>query len=401
MLIGRQILLGITGGIAAYKTAELVRLLVKAEAQVRVVMTRNACQFITPLTLQTLSGHKVYTDTFEAGVNYQIEHISLTDASDLTVVAPATANIIGKFANGIADDLLSTLLLAAKPPILLAPAMNTRMWENPAVQQNIEKLKTQGVLLIEPGEGELACKTVGKGRMAEPEEIFDRIKELLAPSGEFSGTTFIITAGPTREALDPVRFISNRSSGRMGYALAKAAQQRGARVILVSGPTQLPPPEGIQFIPVESARQMHQAVMEHLPAAMVVIKAAAVADYRPVEQALQKIKKGGETDGGLNLRLTRNPDILAEIGQNKGARILVGFAAETIDLIKNAREKLQRKNLDLIVANDVTKEGAGFVASTNIVKILDAQGNIEELPLMSKEAVAQRVLDRVAGLLKK
>lgn len=401
MLTGRQILLGITGGIAAYKAAELVRQLIKAGAQVRVVMTKNACQFITPLTLQTLSGNKVYTDTFESGVDYQIEHISLTDASDLTVVAPATANILGKFANGIADDLLSTLLLAAKPPILMAPAMNTRMWDNPSVQFNIEKLKGQGVHFIDPGEGELACKTVGKGRMAEPEEIMVKIQELLAPSGELAGTTFIITAGPTREALDPVRFLSNRSSGRMGYALAVAACRRGAKVILVSGPTELSPPEGVQFIAIESAQEMYQAVMNHLAQAQVVIKAAAVADYRPQERALQKIKKSSEPGGGITLHLTRNPDILAEVGKNKGSRILVGFAAETNDLIKNAQEKLQRKNLDLIVANDVTRPGAGFRASTNIVKILDAQGNIEELPLMSKEAVAQRVLDRVAKLLKK
>lgn len=399
MLSGRQILLGITGGIAAYKAAELVRQLVKAEAKVKVVMTKNACQFITPLTLQTLSGNKVYTDTFEAGVDYQIEHIALTDSSDLTVVAPATANIIGKFAGGIADDLLSTLLLAAKPPVLVAPAMNTRMWENPSVQRNIEKLKSQGVHFIDPQEGELACKTVGKGRMAEPEEILAKVKELLTAKGDLSGTTFIITAGPTREALDPVRFLTNRSSGRMGYALAKVARDRGAEVILVSGPTELTPPEGVRFIAVESARDMYKAVMDNLPWAQVVIKAAAVADYRPQEQALQKIKKG--TEEGLTVRLVRNPDILAEAGKNKGSRILVGFAAETNDLVKNAQEKLKRKNLDLIVANDVTRRGAGFAADTNIVKILDAQGNIEELPLMSKEAVAQRVLDRVAALLKK
>ncbi len=394
MLKGKKILLGITGGIAAYKSAELTRGLVKRGAEVKVIMTRNAQEFITPLTLQTLSGHPVYTDMFSLVEWSEIGHIALADYPDLIVIAPATANIIGKVAGGLADDLLSTTVMATRAPVLFCPAMNFNMFANPIVQDNIAKLSALGYLFMQPGSGELACKVVGEGRLPDPADILEAIEAALAPK-DLSGERILITAGPTREPFDPVRFVSNYSSGKMGYALATAARRRGAEVVLVSGPTALDPPAGVQFVPVSSAVEMRSAVMDRLQGATVVIKAAAVADYRPAARAETKIKKKA---GNLQIELERNPDIIAEIGRKKGGRILVGFAMETEDLIENAKKKLQAKNMDLVVANDLTTAGAGFQGDTNLVKIIGRDGSIEELPLMDKIDCADRILDRVKAL---
>ncbi|MCX7634686.1 MAG: bifunctional phosphopantothenoylcysteine decarboxylase/phosphopantothenate--cysteine ligase CoaBC [Syntrophales bacterium] len=394
MIKGRNIVLGVTGGIAAYKAAELTRLLVKEGASLRVVMTANACRFVTPLTFQTLSGNRVFTDTFSQE-EYDINHISLADFAELLVVAPATANIIGKMAGGIADDLLSTLLMAAQKPVLLCPAMNTAMYESPVLQENLAKLRGWGVHVLEPATGGLACGTQGKGRMPEGDEILDAIEDILTPK-DLAGETVLVTAGPTREPFDPVRFITNYSSGKMGYALALAARRRGARVSLVSGPTAIAPPRGVEVVWVGSAVEMYDAVMARLDGASVVIKAAAVADYRPAVQAEEKIKKKA---GPLTLILERNPDIIAAIGKRKGNRILVGFAMESENLLANAAAKLKTKGMDFIVANDLRMAGAGFQHDTNIVKILHPDGTVESLPLMDKVDVAHAILDRVTLLL--
>jgi phosphopantothenoylcysteine decarboxylase/phosphopantothenate--cysteine ligase len=391
MLKGKKIVLGVTGGIAAYKSAELVRELVRSGAEVFVVMTRSAQAFITPLTFQTLSGNKVTTELFSLIEESEIGHISLADRADLLVIAPATANTIGKIAGGIADEMLTTIVMATKAPVLLAPAMNVHMWENPICQENIQKLRVRGIHFIDPEAGELACGYEGKGRLTEIPAIVEEIRSILSPK-DLAGETLLVTAGPTEEPIDPVRFLSNRSSGKMGFALARAARLRGAQVILVSGPSVLPAPFGIKFIPVRTAVEMREAVLENLAQASVLAMAAAVSDYRPRGTSPEKIKKSGAE---WTLPLELNPDILCEAGQRKGKRLLIGFAAETENLLANARKKLKEKNLDLIVANDVSLPGAGFAVDTNIAKLIDPSGKVEELPLMSKEDLADRVLDRV------
>ena len=396
MLQGKCIILGVTGGIAAYKAAELLRLLVKAGAEIHVVMTRRAQEFITPLTFQTLSGNPVHTELFNLLQEQEIGHISLADRADLILVAPATANLIGKVANGIADDLLTTTIMATRAKVLFAPAMNSNMWENPVYRENHAKLENLGYHFIEPAYGDLACGWQGQGKLPDPAEIFNSARELLG-GNDLAGKTVLVTAGPTREEIDPVRFLSNYSSGKMGYAIACAARNRGARVILVSGPVNLSEPGGIKVIQVVSAQEMYQVVMEKAERADLIIKAAAVADFRPAVRGDQKVKKGDSKT--MMVELQRNPDILAELGRQKGARILIGFSAETQELLKHAREKLVNKNLDMIVANDVMQEGAGFNGDTNIVRFLTADGKVEELPQMTKQEVAEILLDRAVGLL--
>ena len=392
-LEGKRIVVGMAGGIACYKVAELVRLLVQDGARVRVVMTENAREFITPLTLQTLSGAPVSTDTFSLTQESEIGHIRLADEADAIVVAPSTANLIGKLAAGIADDLLTTVLIATRAPRLLAPAMNVHMYENPIVQENIRRLRAVGYRVVGPASGDLACGYTGFGRLSEPEEIVEEVATLVAVQ-DLAGERILVTAGPTREALDPVRFLSNRSSGRMGYAVARAARGRGAEVTLVSGPTGLRAPAGVRLVPVTTAREMQRAVAEAYPQASVVVMTAAVADYRPERAAPRKVAKDAATGP---LRLVRNPDILRELGGRKGSRLLIGFAAETHDVRQRAGHKLREKGLDLIVANDVTADGAGFDVETNRVVLLDAGGDAEELPLLSKDEVAERLCDWIAG----
>ena len=396
MLNSKTIVLGVTGGIAAYKAVELLRLLTKAGADVHVIMTRSAQEFVTPLTFQTLSHNPVHTELFNLIAEREIGHISLADRADLLVITPATANIIGKLACGIADDMLTTTVMATKAPILVAPAMNVNMYCNPIYQENEERLRRHGFLFVEPVKGELACGWEGDGKLQTPEVIFEEAVKALTTQN-LAGERVLITAGPTREELDPVRFISNHSSGKMGYAIARTAWRRGAQVTLVSGPTCLPVPWGVKRIAVESAEEMCQAVMARGRECTVVIKAAAVADYRPVVRAGEKLKKQGDV---MTLELVKNRDILTELGKEKGARVLVGFAAETTDLLTNARKKLEEKNVDLLVANDVTEAGAGFSVDTNIVRLLHRDGRIEEPGLLSKEAVANLILDRVAVLRK-
>lgn len=393
MLKNKKIVLGITGGIAAYKSAELTREFVKRESFVRIIMTKNATEFITPLTLQALSGHPVFTDMFATIREFEMAHISLAEYANIIVIAPATANIIGKIASGVADDLLTTVVMATRAPVLICPAMNLNMYDNVIVKENISRLSVRGYLFMEPGYGELACKAEGYGRLPEIPDIVEEVETILTPK-DLLGEKILVTAGPTREPLDPVRYISNYSSGKMGYALAIAGRRRGASVTLISGPSLLPAPRGINFVPVSSAVEMRDAVMENLNTSTVIIKAAAVADYRPSVCSNSKIKK---QDGELVIRLERNPDIIAEVSKKKGNRILVGFAVETENILENAKAKLVEKNMDIIVANDVTKEGAGFGYDTNIIKILTADDQIEDLPLMSKMEVADRILDRIRG----
>lgn len=392
---GKKVLLGVTGGIAAYKSAELVRLFVRDGAQVRVVMTKNAQEFITPLTLQTLSGHPVYRETFSLIRDLDIAHIALAEEADVLVIAPATANVIGKIAAGLADDLLTTVIMATRAPVLICPAMNTRMYENVIVQENMRKLAERGYHLMEPGTGELACKSEGAGRLPDPPDIVDEVRSMLTVK-DLAGETVLVTAGPTREPFDPVRFITNYSTGKMGYALAARARRRGATVILVSGPTALPVPGGVAFVPVSSAVEMRDAVMRNLKRATIIIKSAAVADYRPAVFAEEKIKK---KNGSLSIHLERNPDIIAEIGKKKKDRVLIGFAMESENLMENAQAKMLDKKMDLIVANDLRQEGAGFQSDTNIVKILDREGGVEALPLMDKSDVADRILDRAKEMI--
>lgn len=396
MLRGKIVVVGISGGIAAYKAAELVSRLRKAGAEVHVIMTAHACNFIGPLTLQSLSTHPVHVEQFGEAKLGGIEHIELAQSADLMVVAPATANIIAKAANGLADDLLSTVLLARSGPVLLAPAMNSQMYMNRLVQNNLTKLQQCGYYVVGPANGFQACGTDGPGRMVEPVEIFDECCRLLQQDTMLKGKTVLVTAGGTQEGIDPVRYIGNRSSGKMGYALAQAALEAGARVILISAPVKLNPPAGVDVVPVESAAEMYRAVFEYFPDCDVVIKAAAVADYRPVHTAEHKIKKTGAE---LQLTLVPNPDILLELGKVKGDKLLVGFAAETEDLLQNAASKLQRKNADMLVANDVTKPGAGFGSETNLVTIFYADGRRESLPLMSKLEVAREIVNRIGSLL--
>lgn len=394
MLNDKKIVLGITGGIAAYKSAELTREFVKRGADVKVVMTGNAVRFITPLTLQTLSGNPVYMDMFSPIKESEIGHIALSDLADIMVIAPATANIIGKIANGIADDLLTTTVMATKAPVLICPAMNTNMYSNDIVRENISRLTLKNYFFMEAGYGELACGTTGVGRFPLVEDIVEEVESILTDK-DLAGERILVTAGPTREPFDPVRYITNYSSGKMGYALAIMAKRRGADVTLISGPTALKRPAGIKFVQVSTAREMRDAVMDNMENSTVIIKAAAVADFRPVVYSNDKIKKGERT---IDFRLEMNPDIISEVGRDKGNRILIGFAVETENLVENAHSKMIKKNMDLIVANDTTLPDAGFQSDTNIVKILDREGGVEELPVMDKMDVADRILDRVKGI---
>jgi phosphopantothenoylcysteine decarboxylase / phosphopantothenate---cysteine ligase len=386
--------LGVTGGIACYKAVELVRLLVKDGFIVQVIMTKGAMEFVTPLTFQTLSGMPVATETFNLTQESEIGHINLADRADLVIIAPATANVIGKIAAGIADDLLTTVLMATQAPVLIAPAMNIHMYENPILQENLRKLRRLGYHLMEPAEGYLACGYEGKGRLPEPEQILEEIRRLVRKK-DLVGEKLLITAGPNREPLDPVRYLSNRSSGKMGYALARAGLRRGAEVLLISGPTGIEPPAGVRLISVTTAAEMRDAVLEEFPGSTAVIMAAAVTDYRPVDFATQKIKRG---KGPIELRLEPNPDILKEIGARKNGKMLVGFAAETEELIINAEKKLKEKNLDMIVANNVRDAGAGFDVDTNVATILDRRGSVRSLPLMSKDELAEEIFDHLLAL---
>ncbi len=396
-----RIALGVTGGVAAYKAAELVRRLQQEKLDVQVVMTRSAREFITPLTFAALTGQKVITEMFgheanaSANVESAIEHIAVAQRIDLLVVAPATADILGKFAHGIADDFLTTLYLATKAPVVVAPAMNVNMWEHAATQQNLATLKSRGVHVVEPDEGYLACGMTGAGRLAGIETIARAVCKVLGVRHDLDSETILITAGPTCEDLDPVRFLTNRSSGKMGYALAAAAQRRGAHVILVSGPTDLPAPEGVDWVPVRTTQQMRDAVIDRAAQATIIIKAAAVADYRPAMPRTQKIKRSGER---LTLELEPTPDILAELGRVKSSQVLIGFAAETENVAESARAKLTRKNADMIVANDVTKEGAGFDTDTNVVTIFLRDHREIALPKMTKAEVAEKILDQALEL---
>jgi phosphopantothenoylcysteine decarboxylase / phosphopantothenate---cysteine ligase len=397
-----KIALGVTGGVAAYKAAELVRRLQQEKLDVQVVMTRSAQEFITPLTFAALTGKKVITEMFgaddaaPANVESAIEHIAVAQRIDLLLVAPATADILAHFAQGIAHDFLTTLYLATKAPVLVAPAMNVNMWEHPATQDNLLKLRARGVHVVDPDEGYLACGMTGAGRLAATEAIVEKVRLVLGLRRDLEGQTVLVTAGATREDIDPVRFLTNRSSGKMGYALAEAAARRGAHVVLVSGPTDLAVPEGVDWMPVRSTENMRDAVRERSAKANVIIMAAAVADYRPAGAQSQKLKRG---EAGITLDLEPTPDILAELGRERAAgRILVGFAAETNALADNARSKLTRKGADMIVANDVTQEGAGFDADTNIVTIFTRDGREIPLPKLTKFEVANHILDRVLEL---
>lgn len=399
MLKNKTIVLGVSGGIAAYKACDVVSKLKKLGANVHVIMTKSSVEFVSPLTFQSLSQNYVVSDMFEEPRTWEVEHISLAKKADLFLIVPATANVIGKIANGISDDMLTTTVMATRAPVLIAPAMNTNMYENPIVQRNIENLKGLGYRFIEPDSGRLACGDTGKGKLSTPEVIVDEVVSLLTKNQDLKGKNIIITAGPTLEKIDPVRYLTNRSSGKMGYAIAGEAVKRGANVTLVSGPTKLNPPQNLKkFIQIESAHEMYEAVVSNLEENQVIIKSAAVADYKPKDYSDKKIKK---SDDDLVIRLDRNKDIAYEIGKLKENRILVGFAAETNDLIENAKGKIKRKNLDFIVANDLTQEGAGFGVDTNIIKTIDAQGNITEYPKMKKEEVANVILDKIKVLLDK
>ncbi|MBH8607049.1 bifunctional phosphopantothenoylcysteine decarboxylase/phosphopantothenate--cysteine ligase CoaBC [Thermoactinomyces sp. CICC 10521] len=386
----KRIVLGVTGGIAAFKAASVASGLAQRGYDVRVIMTKSATQFITPLTMQILSRHHVAVDTFDEYNPEVVNHIDLADHADLFIIAPATANIIAKMALGLGDDMLSTTLLATQAPIVVAPAMNVHMYENPVVQKNLATLRERGVFFIEPGQGHLACGYVGKGRMAEPEEIISWVETFFAGGKPLAGKTVLITAGPTQEPIDPVRYISNHSSGKMGFALAEAAAKAGAEVILIAGPVSLQTPERVKRIDVVRALEMREAVLHYLPQADIIIKAAAVSDYRPLQEHGQKLKK---TADQLTLTLTKTEDIASEVGKRKNEhQLFVGFAAETQRVEDYAREKLERKGMDLIVANDVTLPGAGFGTETNIVTVYDRQGKVLSLPLMSKAEVAAEII---------
>lgn len=396
MLRGKKILVGITGGIAAYKSAEVVSRLRKLGAEVHVAMTKGATEFIAPLTLQTLSANPVYVEMFQEPKRWNVEHIALAEYVDAVLVAPATANMLTKMAVGLADDFLSTVLLATRAPLFVAPAMNHAMFHHPATQQNLETLRSRSVRIIGPAAGFQACGTHGDGRMSEPAEIVDELVRFFAAPLLLRGKKALVTAGGTQEPLDPVRYLGNRSSGRMGYAIAQALQEAGAETILVSAPTDLPVPLGVERISVMTAQEMHDAVLAQFPQMDVVVKAAAVADYRPKENASQKIKKQGTS---LWVELVPNPDILAELGKIKSKQILVGFAAETEHLIENAQEKMRRKNVDLLVANDVTRPGSGFGSLTNRVSLLFPEGRRIDLPQMNKLEVARHLCQEIAVLL--
>lgn len=392
MLQGKKIVLGVTGGIAVYKAVDLVSRLRKAGCEVRVVMTEHAQQFVTPLTFKEISGNAVATSMWNANQEFNVEHIALANWADAFLVAPATANILAKMACGIADDLLSTTLLAAQAPIVVCPAMNTGMYQNPATQENIAKLQERGVTVMPPAVGHLACGTSGPGRLPEPQQIVEFMSAFFAGrDGDLRGLRVLVTAAGTREPIDPVRYVGNRSSGKMGYAVAQMAAERGADVLLISGPSALAAPPNVRVVNVETTNEMLEACLAAYGDVDIVIKAAAVADYRPRDVADQKIKK--KTDDALTVVMDKNPDILKTLGAKKEQQVLVGFAAETQNLLANAREKVVKKNLDMIVANDVTAAGAGFNSDTNIVKFLFANGDVRELEQMPKVDVANRILD--------
>ncbi len=391
-LQGKCVILGVTGGIAAYKMASVASGLRKAGAEVHVIMTENATKFITPLTFETLTNHRCVVDTFARDFQYDVAHISLAKAADLILIAPATANVIAKLANGIADDMLTTTVLATRCKKLVAPAMNTAMLENPITQDNLQKLRHYGFGIIEPAVGMLACKDVGSGKLPEPETLLDCIAMELAREKDLAGLRLTVTAGPTQEALDPVRYLTNHSTGRMGYAIAREAMLRGAQVTLISGPTALKPVPGVKTLPVVSAKEMFEAVKQTLPETDILIKAAAVADYRPASIAEDKVKK---TDGAMSIPLERTDDILGWVAQNRHPGLFVcGFSMETRDMVANSQRKLQKKHLDMIVANNLKVAGAGFGVDTNVVTILTPDG-IQELPLMGKDQVAARLLDEI------
>lgn len=392
MLQGKKIVLGVTGGIAVYKAVDLVSRLRKAGCEVRVVMTEHAQQFVTPLTFKEISGNAVATSMWNANQEFNVEHIALANWADVFLVAPATANILAKMACGLADDLLSTTLLAAQAPIVVCPAMNTGMYQNPATQENIAKLQERGVTVMPPAVGHLACGTSGPGRLPEPQQIVEFMSAFFAGrEGDLRGLRVLVTAAGTREPIDPVRYVGNRSSGKMGYAVAQMAAERGADVLLISGPSALAAPPNVRVVNVETTNEMLEACLAAYGDVDIVIKAAAVADYRPRDVADQKIKK--KTDDALTVVMDKNPDILKTLGAKKEQQVLVGFAAETQNLLANAREKVVKKNLDMIVANDVTAAGAGFNSDTNIVKFLFANGDVRELEQMPKVDVANKILD--------
>jgi phosphopantothenoylcysteine decarboxylase/phosphopantothenate--cysteine ligase len=393
-LQGRELILGVTGSIAAYKAVYLLRELTRLGAEVTVCLSEHAREFVGPLTFRTLSGRPVLSNLFDPQSPDAVEHVALAERAHAVVVAPATANLLAKAAHGIADDFLTTLLLAARGPVLMVPAMDGGMWDHPAVTENVATLRRRGVMVLEPDTGALASGLSGKGRFPEIDDIVEGLRRLLAPVRDLAGERLLVTAGPTREPLDPVRYISNRSSGKMGYGLAAAALRRGAEVILVSGPTALTPPSGAVFVPVQTAEEMREAVLHHLERATIVVKAAAVADYRAKQAATTKIK--GKRD--LTLELTPNPDILAEIGARHPNAFVVGFAAETNDVVANARAKLERKGVDLLVANDVSQQGIGFEAEDNEVLLLDRWGGARPLPKMPKSDVADAILSHVLSL---
>ena len=392
-----KVAVGVAGGIAAYKAAELVRELQQRGLEVHVIMTAHGQEFVRPLTFAALTGQKVITDMFgsgqqDANVESAIEHIAVAQSIDLLAVVPATADCLAKFAHGVADDFLSTLYLATKAPVVVAPAMNVNMWEHPATRDNLESLRKRGVSIVEPDEGYLACGMTGPGRLAGTEAILQRILETLGVREDFKGEVVLVTAGPTREEIDPVRFISNRSSGKMGYAVAEAAQRRGARALLISGPTALDPPPGVEYIPVTTVAEMRAAVLKRLPEASILVKAAAAADYRPRKRAGQKMRKTGKD---LSLALEPTEDILSEVARRKSGQIVVGFAAETENLVASARAKLEAKHLDFVVANEVGKNGSGFDSDYNTVTILGRDGLERQLPRLKKIEVANEILNEI------
>lgn len=392
---GKTVVLGVTGGIAAYKACDLVSRLRKKNIAVHVIMTEHACEFVQPLTFEVLSNARVVNDQFNRDFPWEVEHIALAKAADVFAVVPATANILAKAAHGLADDMLSTTLLATRAPLLFAPAMNTAMYENPVTQENISALKQRGAQFVEPASGHLACGDTGRGKLADVAVIEEAILSALTPK-DLAGQTVTVTAGPTREAMDPVRFLSNHSTGKMGYAIAQCARRRGAQVNLISGPVALDAPEGVQMIPVTSACDMREAVLSVLPQSDFVIKAAAVGDYRPSEYRDNKIKKKSDD---MHISLTRNPDILAEIGTlRRPDQVICGFSMETQDLLENSTKKLNAKNCDVIVANNLKTRGAGFAGDTNVVTLLYRDGRVEPLELMEKTEVADVLLDRLAAL---
>ena len=392
MLKGKTVVLGVSGGIASYKAAALASALVKQRADVQVLMTENATKFVTPITFEQLTGQKALVDTFDRNFQHSVEHIAVADRADFVLIAPATANVIAKLAHGLADDMLTTTVLACSCPKAIAPAMNTGMYENPVTQDNLDLLRRYGWEVIEPASGRLACGAVGKGKLPEPEDLLEVCLHALAHEKDLAGKRVLVTAGPTREALDPVRYLTNYSSGRMGYAIAKAAARRGAEVTLVSGPTSLPRPAYIEVVDVVSAQEMFEAVTSRAPGMDIIIKAAAVADYRPAAVAENKIKKGG---GELSIPLERTRDILGTLGANKRlGQFLCGFSMETENMLENSRGKLERKNLDMIAANNVKVAGAGFGVDTNVLTLITRDGETE-LPLMSKDAAADALLDAI------